>query len=118
MASRAPARAAALWRAVHTLPAQAGARRTFSGWPSGARVVSAAAFAVRRGWAPVPASSPTRTQSVRSAPQGQRPVTAAFVAGARPCRRAEGGGERPSGASPGARGPPRGSPGRGVRGGR
>lgn len=38
------------------------------GWPGGARVVSAAAF-VRRGWTPVPASSPTR----RPSPCGPRP---------------------------------------------
>lgn len=79
------------------------------GWPGGARVVSAAAF-VRRGWAPVPASSPTR----RPSPCGPRPKARGLSPPplwrerGSPCRRAEGGGERPSGASPGARGPPRG----------
>lgn len=84
MASRARARAAALWRAVHTLAAQAGARLTFFGGlarRSAGRercCVCTARLGARASLKPH-----EETQSVRSAPQGQRPVTAAFVAGAR-----------------------------------
>lgn len=82
--ARRCAAGAALWRAVHTLPARAGARLTFSGGLARRsagrerRCVCTARLAARA--SPKPHEE---TRSVRSAPQGQRPVTAAFVAGAR-----------------------------------
>ncbi|CAI9164595.1 unnamed protein product [Rangifer tarandus platyrhynchus] len=82
-ARRCPA-GAALWRAVHTLPARAGARLTFSGGLAGrsAGRERLCVCAARPGARASPQPH-EETQPVRFAPQGQRPVTAAFVAGER-----------------------------------